>query len=870
MFHTKKLKVSKEEIVKKLELMDNRSFKKITTEEYLRRLFTVDFDLKIQQDANDTLRIGNPILRTLNEKTGLYYFKIVNKANLEKVNDYVKGKRVLGNGAAICGKRPDKDLTSAYYSITIDLDWVSERKLQNLLDYIKENNLLVNFITVSGTGLHITFLIEEVNKKQAELLNKIKEKITNFLWKTKDNNGEPLFVEPYIFGTNEKNKIQYQSINQGYAMPGSNFKDAFNMPKEYKVSTYLINEKRISLKDLQENIKQADKQCHYGEIVSENNDERVVQYVKTEDHEKHTDRNHHHDMARHLISNLIKYGKDLENGKIIPIGKRRKTTEAIAGMFKSVGVGEKRTTEIIESFANDYYVNNDLTRLYTNKELRQSVKDVYSNKIKTKWLSLNQIEQRTGIHIVKKREKRKFPDHKAYLSSISYQYKNGEYIPNVVNTYNNLLAIKKLAITHPKILTDKKSLSEKLNILDSNNINISKSTLRKYLKIINDNKEFAKYCKLAQANKKLISRLDDQAIKEINYFQNQRRFILYKHSVWVGKLLVSINTNDLLSNFKFKEINYINKQVFVNNNFMEKIIELLRLIKEEQRIPYQLEEVFNAKYYLEEELKDLEKAIKLLEEEEQKHSEKEKLKEELIERYEATLQTLENYKTCIYELSLDLKRKTKLWNKYYQTYKKAVDKNRVVADETLIKEFNDLMSKVNKKARGFKKLESKPLFNYGSITKKIKELNKELRTFTYNNVMNIDRTKNIIDNFSTYFSNKETEISLYTQGLSSKKEKVVFLSSLLISVLKQYDLTDEFRIRNSVEMKRGNYLWEKVLFLNEIRVLLIKTVKQIVSYDKKTNYKEYETIDKYIKALLDKKRISIGERTNLLSNLITT
>ena len=867
MSQTEKLKVSKEEIVKKLKLMDNSSFKKLTTEEYLRRLFTVDFDLKIQQDANDTLRIGNPILRTLNEKTGLYYFKIVNKANLEKVNDYVKGKRVLGNGAAICGKRPDKDLTSAYYSITIDLDWVSERKLQNLLDYIKENNLLVNFITVSGTGLHITFLIEEVNKKQAELLNKIKEKITNFLWKTKDNNGEPLFVEPYIFGTNEKNKIQYQSINQGFAMPGSNFKSAFNMPEEYKVSTYLINERRTSLKDLQENIKQADKQCIYGEIISENNDERVVQYVKTEDHKKHTDRNHHQDMAKHLISNLIKYGKDLGNGKIIPIGKRRKTTEAIAGMFKSVGVGEKRTTEIIESFANDYYVNNDLSRLYTNKELRQTVQDVYSNKIKTKWLSLNQIEQRTGIHIVKKREKRKFRNHRDYLISISEQYREEKYIPGVVKTYNNLLEIKKLAITHPKILTnDKYSLREKINILNSNNINISKSTLRKYLEIINDNKEFGKYCKLAQRNKKLHSDLDDKKIKEINYFQNQRRFVLYKHSEWAGKLLLSINTNKLLSYFNFKgKSNFSEEILFVDKDFMEDMINLLHLIKEEQRIPYQLEEVFNAKYYLEKELKDLEKAIKHFEEE-QKHSEK----EELIEEYEATLQTLEDYKTCVYELSLDLKRKTELWNRYYKVYKTVVRENRLAVDETLIKEFNELMSKVNKKARGFKKLESKPLFNYGLITKKIKELNKELRTFTYNNVMNIDRTKNIIDNFSTYFSNKKTEISLYTQGLSSKREKVVFLSSLLISVCKQYDLTNEFRIRNSVEMKRGNYLWEKVLFFNNIRVFLIKSLKQIFSYDKKTNYKEYETIGEYIKALLDKKRISIGERTNLLSNLITT
>lgn len=866
MSQTEKLKVSKEEIVKKLKLMDNSSFKKLTTEEYLRRLFTVDFDLKIQQDANDTLRIGNPILRTLNEKTGLYYFKIVNKANLEKVNDYVKGKRVLGNGVAICGKRPDKDLTSAYYSITIDLDWVSERKLQNLLDYIKENNLLVNFITVSGTGLHITFLIKEVNKKQAELLNKIKEKITNFLWETKDNNGEPLFVEPYIFGTNEKNKIQYQSINQGFAMPGSNFKSAFEMPEEYKVSTYLINEKRISLKDLQENIKKVDKQCIYGEIVSENNDERVVQYVKTEDHKKHTDRNHHQDMAKHLISNLIKYGKDLGNGKIIPIGKRRKTTEAIAGMFKSVGVGEKRTTEIIESFANDYYVNNDLSRLYTNKELRQTVQDVYSNKIKTKWLSLNQIEQRTGIHIVKKREKRKFRNHRDYLISISEQYREEKYIPGVVKTYNNLLEIKKLAITHPKILTnDKYSLREKINILNRNNINISKSTLRKYLEIINDNKEFGKYCKLAQRNKKLHSDLDDKKIKEINYFQNQRRFVLYKHSEWAGKLLLSIDTKKLLSYFNFKgKSNFSEEILFVDKDFMEDMINLLLLIKEEQRIPYQLEEVFNAKYYLEKELKDLEKAIKHLEEE-QKHSEK----EELIEEYEATLQTLEDYKTCVYELSLDLKRKTELWNSYYKVYKTAVRENRLTVDETLIKEFNELMSKVNKKARGFKKIESKPLFNYGLITKKIKELNKELRTFKYMDIVNINRTKSIIDNFSTYSSNKETEISLYTKGLSSKKEKVVFLSSLLISVSKQYDLTNEFRIRQGVEMIRGKYLWEKVLFFNNIRVFLIKSLKQIFSYDKKTNYKEYETIQKYIDTLLSKKRISIAERTNLLSNLIT-
>lgn len=848
MSQAEKLKVSKEEIIKKLELMDNTSFKKLTTEEYLRRLFTVDLNLKIQEDKNDKLRIGNPILRTLNERTGSYYFKIVNKANLEEVNDYVKGKRVLGNGVAICGKRPDKGQTTAYYSITVDLDWVSKSKLKNLLKFIEKNNLLVNFITVSGTGLHITFLIEEVNKKQADLLHEIKKSITNFLWETQDNNSEPLFVEPYIFGTNEENTLQFQGINQGFAMPGSNFKSAFEIPEEYKVSTYLINEKRISLDDLQKNIKQADKQGLYGVIVAEDND-KVVQYVKTEDSEKHTDRKHHHDMAKHLISNLIKYGTDLGDGKIIPIRKRRRTTEAIAGMFKSVGVSEKRTTEIIEAFANDYYVNNDLTRLYTNKELRQTVKDVYSNKIETKWLNLNQISQKTGISIVRKRDMRKFKNHKDYLSAISEQYKNGDYIPGVVKTYNNLLAIKKLAITHPKILTnDKYSLREKINILDNNNINISKSTLRKYLGIINDEQEFSKYSKLAQNNNKLIGVLDEKQIREVNYFKNKEKFVIYKYTEWNGSYLKSINTKDLLDHFKFKEIENINKEVFINNKFMEKLIELLLLIKEEQRVPYHLEEVLNVEYRLEKTLKKLAKKGK-------------------IEDYEITSQLLNDYKNCIYDLSIDLKEKIKIWNNYYNVYKEAVRKNRVDADKELIKEFNSLMSKVNKKVRGFKKIESKPLFNYALITKKIKELNKELRTFDFMDITMINFEREYADNFSTYFTKKATNISFYIEELSSKKEKVVFLSSLLTSVQKLYDLNNKYRMRSKNSFKKESYIYQKVIFFKNIIDFLINTLKHCVSYE--DNSEEYETIDCAINTLLSKKRISIEERTNLLSNLIT-
>ena len=849
MSQTEKLKVSKEEIVKKLELMDKNSFKKLTTEEYLRRLFTVDLNLKMQEDKNDELRIGNPILRTLNERTGSYYFKIVNKANLEKVNDYVKGKRVLGNGAAIWGKKPNAKRTSAYYSITIDLDWVSERKLKNLLEYIKENNLLVNFITVSGTGLHITFLIEEVNEKQADLLHEIKEKITDFLWDTQDNNGEPLFVEPYIFGTNEENKKQFQGINQGFSMPGSNFKSAFNMPEEYKVSTYLINEKRISLDDLQKNIKQADKQCIYGEIVTENNDERVVQYVKTEDSEKHTDRKHHHDMAKHLISNLIKYGTDLGDGKIIPIRKRRRTTEAIAGMFKSVGVSEKRASEIIEAFANEYYVNNDITRLYTNQELKQTVKDVYSNKIETKWLNLNQIKQRTGISIVRKRDMRKFENHNDYLSAISEQYKNGYYIPGVVKTYNNLLAIKKLAITHPKILTnDKYSLREKLNILESNNINISKSTLRKYLGIINDDQEFSKYRKLAENNDKLIGVLDEKQVKEVNYAKNAEKFVIYKYTKWNGSYLKSIEAKKLLDHFKFKEIKNINKEVFVDKKFMSKLIELLLLIKEEQRVPYHLEEVLNVEYKLERMLKRLAKKGK-------------------TEDYETTSQLLNDYKNCIYDLSMDLKEKIKIWNNYYKVYKDAVRKERVNVDKELIKEFNSLMSKVNKKARGFKKLESKPLFNYASITKKIKELNKELRTFDYWDISMINLDRKCVDNFLTYYNKKARDISFYIEELSTKKEKVVFLSSLLTSVQKLYYINNKYRMRSKNGHKKDSYIFKKVMFFEDIIIFLTNSLKYFVSYE--DNSEEYDTIKECINALLGKKRISIEERTNLLSNLIT-
>lgn len=870
MSYVKKLKVSKEEIKSKLELMDdNTSFKKLTTEEYLRRLFTVNLDLKIQQDANDDLRIGNPILRIeKNNGTG-YFFKVVNQNNLKNINKFVQGKRVLGNGVAILGGRPNVDLTTAYYSITIDLDWVSKRKLQNILKFIEENNLLVNFITVSGTGLHITFLIEEVinNEKQAELLYEIKKSITNFLWGTLDSNGEPLFVEPYIFGTREENKKQSQGINQGFAMPGSNFKDDFNMPEEYKVSTYLINEKRISLKDLQENIKQADKQNLYGPIHQER-ETTGTRYIKTDDYNKHSDNSHLVNMAKHLISNLIKNGENLGNGRIIAIGHRRKTTEAIAGMFKFVGVSEKKAIEIIESFSLNYYVNNDFMRMYTIQELKENVKNVYSGKTKTKWLNLYQIHMRTGIKIITKRERRKFANHSDYLKSISEQYKEGKYIPGVKKTFDKLIKIKEVAIKNPRILTDKYSLQRKLNILNSNDIKISKSTLKKYLEIINDPELYNKYKELAQANKKLISSLTEEEVKEINYKQNADRFLIYQYTMWDEKrTLTYINKEKLLNHFKYTTKDFINTStVIIQDDFMIQMIKLLSLIKEEYELTYHCEEVLDIE-------KDLENRIDYLKEKEPSK----------VPGLQAALQ---NYKNFLKEINDDIQNKTKIWNGYYKAYKNAVIKDRIEAKEELIKEFNSLMSKVNKKARGFKKIENKPLFS-SDIMVKIKEINKDLRKLNYTNILKTDE-----DYFETYetlykreYNRITIDITNYAKTLKDYKEQGVLYAGLLVSVVKQYDTNNKcLNYQGSRLQNVGTHLYEKVTFLNNIVVFLRKNLKQLEEEVLENNISEIDNnsdditivegnpffaiVKRALREIINKDKISIKERTYLLSNLM--
>lgn len=868
MSYVKKLKVSKEEIKSKLELMDdNTSFKKLTTEEYLRRLFTVNLDLKIQQDANDDLRIGNPILRIeKNNGTG-YFFKVVNQNNLKNINKFVQGKRVLGNGVAILGGRPNVDLTTAYYSITIDLDWVSEIKLKNLLDYIKENNLLVNFITVSGTGLHITFLIEEVDEKQAELLYEIKKSITNFLWWTKDNNGEPLFVEPYIFGTREENKKQLQGINQGFAMPGSNFKDDFNMPEEYKVSTYLINEKRISLKDLQENIKQVDKQNLYGPIHQER-ETTGTRYIKTDDYNKHSDNSHLVNMAKHLISNLIKNGENLGNGRIIAIGHRRKTTEAIAGMFKFVGVSEKKAIEIIESFSLNYYVNNDFMRMYTIQELKENVKNVYSGKTKTKWLNLYQIYMRTGIKIITKRERRKFANHSDYLKSISEQYKEGKYIPGVKKTFDKLIKIKEVAIKNPRILTNKYSLQQKLNILNSNDIKISKSTLKKYLEIINDPELYNKYKELAQANKKLISSLTEEEVKGINYKQNTDRFLIYQHTMWDRKhhTLIHINKEKLLNHFKYTTKDFTNiSPVIIQDDFMIQMIKLLSLIKEEYELTYHCEEVLDIE-------KSLENRIDYL-------------KEKDPSQVSILQETLQDYKNFLKEINDDIQNKTKIWNGYYKAYKNAVREDRIEAKEELIKEFNSLMSKVNKKARGFKKIENKPLFS-SDIIAKIKEINKDLRKLNHTNIFKTDE-----DHFETYktlykreYNRITTDITNYAKTLKDYKEQGILYVGLLVSVVKQYDTNNEcLNYKGSRLQNVGTHLYEKVDFLNNIVVFLRKNLKQLEEEVLENNISEIDNnsdditiiegnpffarVNHAFKKIIDKSKISIKERTYLLSNL---
>ena len=129
--------------------------------------------------------------------------------------------------ATYMGGRRLNDNASRIHSMTFDLDDVKPENLLNLL-YLIDQHLIPKptYISNSGHGLHLYYVFKQSISAQRNNLKELtdfKKALTDVLW-------TPL--------TSNKCNIEYQSITQGFGLPGS----ASKLGKGYPVEVYRVGD----------------------------------------------------------------------------------------------------------------------------------------------------------------------------------------------------------------------------------------------------------------------------------------------------------------------------------------------------------------------------------------------------------------------------------------------------------------------------------------------------------------------------------------------------------------------------------------------------------------------------------------------------
>ena len=131
-------------------------------------------------------------------------------------DDLAELDRVAGAGFAVTsciaysGRRRVQDMAYELYGIIIDLDYVNVGNIRDLIYQMSEGILpLPTYIINSGTGLHLYYILHEpiaIYNWMYDDLNKLKHGLIDIVWNRY---------------TSESENKQYQTILQGYRIPGT-------------------------------------------------------------------------------------------------------------------------------------------------------------------------------------------------------------------------------------------------------------------------------------------------------------------------------------------------------------------------------------------------------------------------------------------------------------------------------------------------------------------------------------------------------------------------------------------------------------------------------------------------------------------------
>lgn len=200
-------------------------FESVSLEEYFKLIFgrdktksginllnDLEFDLlelPFEEEVGESILKGSHIFNSIvldihSPKNTIW---IITKT-LKELENIKQKDFVISAPITYIGRNRNGNNSRYLYAITIDLDYVGDLQLRDLLHEFNTNFIPIpNMITNSGNGLHITYLLKEpipLYKSTQILLDRLKYGLIDKIW------------NPY---TSQNQSKQYQNVLQGYRLP---------------------------------------------------------------------------------------------------------------------------------------------------------------------------------------------------------------------------------------------------------------------------------------------------------------------------------------------------------------------------------------------------------------------------------------------------------------------------------------------------------------------------------------------------------------------------------------------------------------------------------------------------------------------------
>lgn len=229
-----------QQYILKHELLLERGFEEVTPMEFYRDLFP---EGSLQKKGELRCGRGNVIVSQIREETDKEKSRQwVATDDLKVIEKAIGDKFGLIGPLSYFGKKNYKGNAHELFAIAVDLDYVYEQQLKNLLKQFDRGvQLAPTYLVSSGRGLHLYFFLQEpvpLYRNLEKMLSSLKQALTERLW----NDTSSL--------KGDKKDIDKAGIYQNFRSVGSQSKIGEGFP----VRAYRLSGKRYTLEGIRDSI----------------------------------------------------------------------------------------------------------------------------------------------------------------------------------------------------------------------------------------------------------------------------------------------------------------------------------------------------------------------------------------------------------------------------------------------------------------------------------------------------------------------------------------------------------------------------------------------------------------------------------------